>query len=302
MAGPRTTLLLSLPFMLIGFLLSRAPYMMASVSPTSPWADGPMRLVTTPHFLTKKTDIFTSGATHMALLHNSIIRSYNSIFLQAPLVLSQDKADFIGYSLAWYRFVKSHHDDEEANLFTKVEELLEDKTVFDESHKEHESFLAGLAEFEKYLSGLASPADFSGEELVRIMGTFQANFENHFHSEISTIAKLAEHPNTPKEGTPEQIAASATFKAWGKSTVTKAGITDVVPLFLLNLDRTVEDGTWSNWPPMPAPIKWGLINIAGSFHSGWWKFASCDAAGQPMELWAFQAAELKAQREAATKA
>jgi len=161
-----------------------------------------------------------------------------------------------------------------------------------------EAFLGGLAEFQKYLSGLKSSSEFSGEELVRIMKTFQESFESHFHSEISTIAKLADHPNAPKEGTPEQVAASASFKAWGKSTVTKAGVIDVVPFFLLNLDRTVEDGMWANWPPMPAPIKWGLINIAGAFHSGWWKFASCDAAGKPRELWAFQAARAKAHYEA----
>jgi len=76
----------------------------------------------------------------MALLHNSILRGYNSIYHQAPLVVDQDKADFVGYSLAWYRFVKSHHDDEEATLFTKVEELLKDKAVFKETHKEHGGF------------------------------------------------------------------------------------------------------------------------------------------------------------------
>ena len=129
------------------------------------------------------------------------------------------------------------------------------------------------------------------------MDTFQTPFEQHFHSEISTIAKLSDHPNAPKEGTPENAAAAATFKAWGKSTVTKAGVMDVVPFFLLNLDRTVEDGMWANWPPMPAPIRWGLINIAGSLHSGWWKFTSCDSAGQPKELWAFRAKEIKKERE-----
>ncbi|KAK3382581.1 hypothetical protein B0T24DRAFT_18135 [Lasiosphaeria ovina] len=302
MASPRTTIILSIPFMVIGFLLTRAPYLMTSVSPSRPWADGPMKLVTTPQFLTKKTDIFTSGATHMALLHNSILRGYNSIYHQAPLVADEDKADFVGYSLAWYRFVKSHHDDEEDTLFTKIEDLLKDKTVFEETHKEHHAFLAGLADFEKYLAGLKTPADFSSDELLRIMGTFQQPFESHFHSEIGTIAKLSEHPNAPKEGTPENAAAAATFKAWGKATVTKAGVTDVVPFFLLNLDRTVEDGLWANWPPMPAPIRWGLINIAGALHSGWWKFTSCDAAGHPKELWAFRVADIKAQREEAAKA
>ncbi len=73
----------------------------------------------------------------MVLLHNSIFRGYNSIYQQAPNVKDVDKADFIGYSLTWYKFVKSHHDDEEASLFTKVEGVLDDKTIWAETHKEH---------------------------------------------------------------------------------------------------------------------------------------------------------------------
>ncbi|KAK4156158.1 hypothetical protein C8A00DRAFT_30970 [Chaetomidium leptoderma] len=302
MENLRTRFILAIPFMVLGFMLTRAPFMMTSVTPAKAWADGPLKLVATPQFQTKKTDIFTSGATHMALLHNSILRGYNSIYHQAPIVLDQDKADFVGYCLTWFKFVKSHHDDEEDTLFTKIEELLEDKTVFGETHKEHESFLAGLADFEKYLVNLKTPAEFAGDELLRIMESFQQPFEQHFHSEIATISKFSEHPNAPKQGTPENEAAAATFKAWGKSTVTKAGVTDVVPFFLLNLDRTVEDGMWANWPPMPAPIRWGLINLAGAWHSGWWRFASCDAAGQPQELWAYRALGVKAKQAGETKA
>ncbi|KAL2137277.1 hypothetical protein VTI74DRAFT_5008 [Chaetomium olivicolor] len=287
----RTRFILSIPFVIFGYMLSSAPFMMTSRAPSKPWADQPLRLVVTPQYQTKRTDIFTSGATHMALLHNSILRGWNSIYHQAPIVRDQDKADFVGYCLAWFKFVKSHHDDEEASLFPKIEDLLNDKTAFEATHKEHESFLAGLADFEKYLTNLKSPADFSGEELLRIMQSFQQPFEEHFHNEIATISKFSDHPNAPKEATPEYDAAAATFKAWGKSTVTKAGVTDVVPFFLLNLDRTVEDGMWANWPPMPAPIKWGLINVAGAWHSRWWKFASCDADGQPQELWAYRAAK-----------
>jgi hemerythrin-like domain-containing protein len=68
---------------------------------------------------------------------NSILRGYNSIYHQAPLVADQDKADFVGYCLTWFKFVKSHHDDEEDVLFTKIEEVLKDKAIFEETHQEH---------------------------------------------------------------------------------------------------------------------------------------------------------------------
>ena len=87
------------------------------------------------------------------------------------------------------------------------------------------------------------------------MASFHEPFENHFHSEIDTIAKMASHPKAPQAGTPEHAAAALMFKTWGKNTVSKAGLLDVVPFFLLNLDRTAEAPLWTNWPPMPAPIK-----------------------------------------------
>lgn len=128
------------------------------------------------------------------------------------------------------------------------------------------------------------------------MDGFAANFENHFHSEIKTIASLAEHPNAPAPDTPKAAEASNTFKVWGKNTVTKAGTTDVVPFFLLNLDRSTqfEEGQWANWPPIPAPIKWGLINIGGWINGNYWKFSSCDASGARRELYALQGEKAKA--------
>ena len=73
----------------------------------------------------------------MAMLHNCIIRGYNSVWLQAPHVTDGDKADFVGYALTWHKFVKSHHEDEEANLFPKVEGQLRDKGLWSETHLEH---------------------------------------------------------------------------------------------------------------------------------------------------------------------
>ncbi|KAI1465097.1 uncharacterized protein F4812DRAFT_131467 [Daldinia caldariorum] len=291
-------ILIAIPI-LIGLFLTRSPFFMTApaLDPAAAggvaWADAPIKLVTTPQYETKKTDIFTTGATHMALLHNAILRGYNSIYQQAPRVQPGDAADFVGYALTWHKFVASHHDDEEATLFPKVEAVLgNDTTIWAETHKEHEAFLGGLARLEKYLRGVQEkgkvPATaFDGEELVSIMGSFREPFETHFHREVATIAALAEHPKAPAPGTPEAEEAAATFKSWGKATVTKAGTLDVVPFFLLNLDGTAEEGLWANWPPMPAPIKWGLVNVAGAWHGRWWKFSSC-AGGRPRKLYALE--------------
>lgn len=231
----------------------------------------------------------------MCLLHNAIFRGYNSIFQQASHIHDgQDKADFVGYALTWCKFVKSHHDDEENVLFETIQELLSDSTVWDATHKEHASFLPALLEMHDYLvQGMDTPLDFEGEMLLELMAAFQKPFEHHFRSEIGTIAALANHPNAPKPGSPEETEAAALFRDWGKGTVRKAGLWDVVPFFLLNLDRSTgekafEEGKWANWPPMPAPVRWGLVNLAGAWNSGWWQFSSCDAAGQPQTLYALR--------------
>ena len=283
-------LILIIQTTVLAIFLQRAPFMMTTTPPSAArtWADRTCKLVETPQHSTNKTDIFTTGATHMAHIHNAILRGYNSIYLQAVHIKEEDKPAFIGYALTWYKFVKSHHDDEEAGLFPKVAEVLHttDDELWDATHKEHGSFLHGLGEYEKYLSRLTSPSDFNGEELCKIMDSFQQPFEHHFHSEISHIASFAGLPSAPIPGSPDADQAAAVFKAWGKKTVMKAGVTDVVPFFLMNLDATYEAGRWASWPPMPAPVRWGLVNLAGSWNGAWWKFASCDGAGRPRGLYA----------------
>lgn len=49
-----TRLIITTLVTLFGFILTRAPFLMTSVAPSKPWADGPLRLITTPQFQTKK--------------------------------------------------------------------------------------------------------------------------------------------------------------------------------------------------------------------------------------------------------
>lgn len=255
---------------------SRAPHI---------WADSPLAMIPTPMYLSQKTDMWTEGASHMCNVHNSVFRGFNSIYLQAEHVQDQDKADFVGYCMTWYKFVSTHAMEEEEVLFPAVEKML-GEAVFQDTHKEHEAFLPPLTDFHTYLSTLSNPVDFSGPRLIEIMDRFRKPFEDHFRSEIDTIALLADHPNAPKENTPEGIKAAADLDRMGRNTVLRGGIVDVGLFFLLNLDREYEDGLWKDWPPVPRPIKWLLLNIGGWVHSGWWKFASCDAEGRPRQLYA----------------
>lgn len=176
----------------------------------------------------------------MALVHNAMIRGSNSIYQQAPYIDDELSSDFVQYSLTWASFVTSHHHDEEDNLFDKVSDLLRDKTVWAETHKEHEAFIDGVVQFEAHLKGLSKSTELSADALLRITDSFRAPLDRHLHSEVQTIAALAAHPRAPVKGSGAAAAAALVFKTWGKKTVTKAGMLDVVPFFFLNLDRTFE--------------------------------------------------------------
>jgi hemerythrin-like domain-containing protein len=251
-------------------------------------ADGPMRLVATPRYETGRTDVFSTTASHMALLHNVIIRGFNSIYLQAIHVQEADRADFVGYARAWYTMVKAHHDDEEDCLFRKVEEVIGDRSIFTPAYMEYKSILPRLEEYNLYLSSLPSPSRFSGTKLVRLMDAFRQPLEQHLHSEVAAIAAIATHPQVaPLDANSAEIKAiNKATSSWSRNATTKAGSTDVIPFILMNMDSTFEGGLWSSWPNMSWAYKWVMLTLGGSWNGGWWLFTSCDVAGKPQRLFA----------------
>lgn len=76
-------------------------------------------------------------ASHMALVHNVLIRGYNSIYQQAPHIQPADYRDFLGYCLAWHDMVQGHHDSEEEVLFPGIEEATGVKGIMDGEKAEH---------------------------------------------------------------------------------------------------------------------------------------------------------------------
>lgn len=73
----------------------------------------------------------------MALVHNIIIRGWNSIYLQAPKIKSADVSDFLHYCDSYHAFVLGHHDSEEAVLFPQIEKSIGIKGVMNEDVAEH---------------------------------------------------------------------------------------------------------------------------------------------------------------------
>ncbi|OAA47857.1 hemerythrin HHE cation binding domain-containing protein [Metarhizium rileyi] len=287
MWSARFTALLCLVFLGASLFSRRSPYFHHREAPPSngEWADKPLKLVDTPWTLHKQNDLFTTAATHMALLHNALIRGFNSIYLQAPYVEAADASDFAAYALTWHKFLVSHHDDEEGKLFPDMVGILRDDGIWANMTQEHESFLPGLTAFQAYLN---TPS-YTPAGLLRIMDSFAADLSAHLHHEVAVMAGMAAHEGAPARESLRGALASDMLKAWGKNTVTKAGYADVLPFFLLNTDRTFEGGVWRNWPRMPEVVRWCMVNLVGMRHGPRWRFASCDASGRPRRLFSLTA-------------
>ena len=52
-----------------------------------------------------------------------------------------------------------------------------------------------------------------------------------------------------------------------------------MPVFMLNHDLTYESGLDTNFPLVPAFIRFILMCICPTMHYSWWKFATCDMSG-----------------------
>lgn len=73
----------------------------------------------------------------MALVHNMVIRAFNSIYKQAPKMRQEDVVDFLHYCSAWHSALKGHHDAEEEVYVPGIEEATGVKGIMDTEIHEH---------------------------------------------------------------------------------------------------------------------------------------------------------------------
>jgi hypothetical protein len=142
-----------------------------------------------------------------------------------------------------------------------------------------EAFEAGLEDYKIYLLSLhGQENEFSAAKLLSIVDSFTPALMTHLAEEIPTILSLS------------RFGSKVPFLKLSEVEMRKASDeipkTEGLPFFMLNLDRTFENGMWEFWPPIPAAIRWTLIRVIAWKHAGWWRFASCDYDGYPKKLYA----------------
>jgi hypothetical protein len=129
-------------------------------------------------------------ASYMANVHNTFIRTLNTIYLQAPYITTpQLAADFFEYCKSLGSLLYLHHSQEEAMLFPKWEKLSGQKGLMEVNVHQHEEFQPKSAEFNTYVE-TTKPRDYSAEKMKELIDAFAPALMTHLPDEIPTVMPL----------------------------------------------------------------------------------------------------------------
>ncbi|KAK8043493.1 hemerythrin HHE cation binding domain-containing protein [Apiospora rasikravindrae] len=259
-----------------------------AVIPTPMYETGEVSKILAAHVkidLMTRTDIpiqkdaFTLEASKMALSHNAFIRGFNSIYQQAPRVPAPDKADFVGYCIAWHDCVDAHHRYEETAFIPNVNKAAGQTGLMDAAIEEHALFHDGMERFKAYL--VKEGADFAPASLLAIMASFMAELHAHLAAEPASIVALARH-STPER--PVDILAIADAAA--RSQIRLGLVFNALPVFYLNMNHAeFEGGMWDGvFPSFRGTGRALLTRGIPLWHARRWRFASCSPEGRVKRL------------------
>lgn len=127
----------------------------------------------------------------MVLIHNLLLRSLNSIYLQAPHILPADVPAFCRYTLAWYNLIHLHHTGEETMFFPAVERMSGETGVMDAEKAQHAAFDLGVTKMKEFVEGVVAGTEkWDGKRLVGIIDDFGGVLKQHLSDEIQTLQGL----------------------------------------------------------------------------------------------------------------
>ncbi|XDG05339.1 hypothetical protein ABKA04_004954 [Annulohypoxylon sp. FPYF3050] len=245
------------------------------------YADHPFQLLPTPTYQfckDGKADEFIETATHMALVHNVMIRCLNTIYLQAPHIHLEQEKPFLQFAEFWYKVVEHHHRTEEEYLFPVIEEMSGTKDVMQENTKQHDAFQDGLRAYVDHVRRcLSGELKYRGSEFLEVIDSFAPILWEHLRDEIPTFVELRKY-GRKLHGFFARLAAEA-----GK-TQQELGVLSGAVFLMVTHDVEYEDGIHAGFPPVPAAVTWGLRNVAWWAHRDWWAFAPCDSSGKMRPL------------------
>ncbi|KIO34531.1 hypothetical protein M407DRAFT_209735 [Tulasnella calospora MUT 4182] len=213
-------------------------------------------------------DVFDRQSIKMVILHNIIIRGFNSMLYYSGQVEpgTSTYQSFLAYCNEVLAYLHKHHLFEEERYFPFLESHLGAGTMSG-NVDEHEAFKAPLAAFETLLNDLISDkAMWNVETFRKSIYDFANILKEHLSEEIDTIRPAV----LKAKITREQLDA---FELESKKYFIANGSLVRDPQFL-SINGDAVNGAW--FPPMPGPISFVSKALLWHLHSDWWQFGSCD--------------------------
>ncbi|KAH8172193.1 hemerythrin HHE cation binding domain-containing protein [Sarocladium implicatum] len=257
---------------------------------TQHWCDGPYKLISGERtgctVGVKKQTGAEAVSTEMVIMHNTLIRTINAIYIQAVNVSTkgsaQDKSDFANYAYQWSVSVASHHKLEEEAIFPRIAKETGVGNIMETCMEEHHAFEAGLDAYEKYLADVkAGKAELDGQKLTNLIDELMPTLYSHLDNEIETLMSLKQYDDKCDL---EKIFREEVEKALNMAMKDSYYRNDLLPCPFIGHDKKFEDGVWMDFPPVPwlamMVIRWVFYRT----HLNWWRFAPCDIYSMPQEL------------------
>ena len=136
-------------------------------------------------------DFGANIAGEMAMVHNVIIRSFGSIWKNAPLVTPKDIPAFLCYSKAAVAMLHEHHHTEEEIFFPVLakEGLAE---MVEGNVEQHKAFHDATSVLEEYLKVVErDTGKYDANKMRELLQSLGDPLVGHLHDEVGTAATLA---------------------------------------------------------------------------------------------------------------
>lgn len=133
----------------------------------------------------------------MIIVHNTLLRIINSIYLQCINVgvrgTQQDIDDFVQYARLWHKGVTHHHHTEETMIFPDIERMAGVPGLMEANVAQHEAFHDGMESYKTYLDRVSAGEEkYDGLKFKQIIDSFADVLHQHLTDEIDTLVKLHE--------------------------------------------------------------------------------------------------------------
>ena len=165
------------------------------------WADTPIPLIRETGIASRPDIPESHACVHyarmMSLIHNVVIRAFNSAYNQASAVEpgTQNAEDFLVYNQCIYETIHHHHDTEEEIFFPGIAKIAGRDDFMDENVKQHRAFEQGLEDYRTYVFA-ATKDTYDSEKFRALMDSFVEPLGKHLHEEIPSFFSLKDLKST----------------------------------------------------------------------------------------------------------